>query len=154
WEMRGYLSEGRQHLRTALQRSGLPSSPERAQAMLGAARLAIHQGDLGEADNFAQESLERFRARGDARGMAAALFCLGEAAVAQGEFPAAGPLFAEGLAACRQSGWTQGSAIALVKLGAIDMALGETSRARPSLEEGRVLAETLGDAPTLALSLH
>ena len=42
----------------ALQPSSLPHAPERAQALLGAARLALHQGDLYEADTFAQEGEE------------------------------------------------------------------------------------------------
>jgi len=153
WEARGYLFEGRQHLRAALQASGPPDRPARAQALLGAARLALHQSDLDEADAFAQEGRERFRSGGDTRGVAAALLCLGEVAFARGQF-AAESLLAEGLEACRQSGWAQGSALALVKLGAAAMMLGEPSRARAPLEEGFALAETLGDAPTLALAFH
>jgi predicted ATPase/DNA-binding SARP family transcriptional activator len=153
WEARGYLFEGRQHLRATLQASGPPDTPARAQALLGAARLALHQSDLDEADAFAQEGRERFRSLGDTRGLAAALLCLGEVAFARGQF-AAEPLLAEGLEACRQSGWAQGSARALVKLGAAAIMLGEPSRARAPLEEGLALAERLGDAPTLALGFR
>jgi predicted ATPase len=154
WEARGHLSEGRQYLRAALQRSGADHGPERAQGVLGAARLALHQGDLHEADTFAQEGHEWFRSRGETRGVAMALLCRGEVAFARGQFGDAESLFAEGLAASRQSGWTQGSARALVKLGAVAMMLADTPRARAPLEEGLHLAETLGDAPTLALALY
>jgi predicted ATPase len=154
WETRGYLSEGRHHLRAALQRSVLPDSAQRAQALLGAARLAHQQFDLDEAESFGQESLAWFRARGDARGMAAALFYLGEAAGERGKRVAAECLFTEALAASRRAGWTQGMALILVRLGVVARNQGETARAQSSMEEGRALAEALGDAPTLALSFH
>jgi predicted ATPase len=154
WETRGYLSEGRHHLRAALKRSSLPDSAERAQALLGAARLAQHQFDLDEAETFGQESLERFRSLGDTRGMAAALLGLGEVAIERGDLTTAGSRLSEGLEASRQSGWTRGSAYMLVRLGGVAGILGENARARASVEEGRALAEALGDAPTLALAFH
>src|SRR5262249_42184820 len=147
-------SEGRNHLRTALQRSGLPNSAERGQALLGAARLAHMQFDLEEAESFGQESLEWFRARGDARGIAAPLLSLAEAAVVRDNPAAAECRPAGGLEASRQSGWTQGMALMHLWLGIVAYGRGDIARARSSLEEGRARAGALGDAPILAAAFH
>ena len=154
WEARGYLSEGRHHLRAALQQSGLPDAPERAQALLGAARLALHQGDLDEADTFAAGEPGAVPLAGRLPRDGSGSPLPGRGGLCQRPVRRPQALFAEGLEACRQSGWTQGSALALVKLGAVAMMLGELTRARSPLEEGLALAETLGDAPTLAFALY
>jgi predicted ATPase/DNA-binding SARP family transcriptional activator len=154
WETRGYLSEGRQYLRAALNRPGLPDSPERAQALLGAAQLAYHQFDLDEGDALARESWERFRALGDDRGIAAALLCLGDIALARGDRAGAGSLLTAGLASCRCSGWTDGTAFGLARLARVALDQGEWPRAWSLLEEGLAAAEAAHNVETMALSLN
>ncbi len=154
WEIRGYLTEGREYLQAALNRPDLPDSPERAQALLGAATLAFVHDDLEEVLVFGRESLERFRALGNPRGMAAALLCLGSASLANDDVVAARDLLAEGLECCRQCDWKQGSALAFVHLGAVAARERNTLLAQSQLEQGLTLAEAAGDAPTCALSLY
>src|SRR5262249_20530342 len=70
WEMRGYLTEGRAHLRTALSLTASSDSPLRTQALLGATNLAVSQCDVDEALTCGQACLEWFRGQKDPRGMA------------------------------------------------------------------------------------
>jgi tetratricopeptide (TPR) repeat protein len=149
WEMRGYHTEGREHLRVALSRPGpaCPDAPERAQLFLGAATLAFVQFDWQEARALGQESLERFRALEDPRGIASARLLLGDTSMERGEFAAARAQLAEGLEYCRQCGWTHGSALACVRLGRAVRHLGDSLQAPSFLEQGLKHVEALGDAP-------
>ena len=56
WERRGYFSEGRDRLRTALKGAPLPTV-ERIRALSAGAELAIDQGDLEDAGQLLDESL-------------------------------------------------------------------------------------------------
>lgn len=53
WQVRGYLSEGRQALDRLLPGDAGVSAPIRIQALLGAAFLASIQGDVNQSDQFA-----------------------------------------------------------------------------------------------------
>jgi tetratricopeptide (TPR) repeat protein len=154
WEMRGYHTEGREYLRAALDQATLPDAPERAQLSLGAATLAFVQAELGEALALGRESVARFRALEDPRGLAGALVLLGHVSLESGEVAAARALLAEGLEFCRQSGWTQGSARAFMCLGAAAEKQGDALLARSLFEQGLSLAEAVRDAPTAAFSLR
>jgi predicted ATPase/DNA-binding SARP family transcriptional activator len=149
WEIRGYLTEGRAHLRTALHRTG-SSSPLRTQALLGATTLALAQSDVDEALAFGQECLERFRMQEDTHGMAQALFCLGDAYLLRQDFARAVPLLTEALNYSRQTEWRTGILLGAMALGTIHMERREMSQSRSFLEEGVALAEALGNPRHLA----
>ena len=82
WDRRGYLSEGRERLQTALDASmiGVEPSPSlqraRAWALVGAAALAFDQGDHAVVGKFAEESTTLFRQLNDCHGLALALLRL------------------------------------------------------------------------------
>lgn len=154
WEMRGHFSEGRAHFRTALQDSTRAVSPERAQALLGAATLASLQFDGEESFRFAQESLELFRLLADSRGTAAALLCLGNVYLERRDLAAAKRALTEGLEHCRQCGWRAGIATARGYLGRVAYGEGDPAQAQVILEQGLAQAEALGDARLTAQLLH
>jgi predicted ATPase/DNA-binding winged helix-turn-helix (wHTH) protein len=73
WYFFGLYQEGRNWIEEALALDGGPPS-DVAAALSGAARLATYSGDLARADALAADSVARWRALGDARGLAFALF--------------------------------------------------------------------------------
>ncbi len=152
WEMHGSLSEGREVLRMALDRSPSSDEPERAQALLGAATLAFIQVDLSTALTFGQESLSLFRRQNDPRNLAAALILCGHACLESGAIPEAESYLLEALECSRQCDWVRGSALALMHLGLVAMQREEWEQARSLLDQG--VSEAADHAPTLALSLH
>jgi len=154
WEMRGYHTEGREHLRAALDRAEPQPASARARALLGAATLASVQFDVREAVRFGEESLERFRTQQDRGGIAAALLCLGNSCLEKRDLNGARLLLTEGLELCRQVGWREGIASALGYLGRAAFGEGDVSLSRKLLEEGLAQAETLGDAHRTAHLLH
>jgi tetratricopeptide (TPR) repeat protein len=154
WEMRGHYTEGREHLRVALELPGFADSPRRAQALLGAATLALFQGRFEEARELGRQTLERFRALGEERGMAASLLLLGHLYVLRNYGPTAQALLEEGSERCRQIGWTQGSATASVLLGLAARHQNELTLTRSLLEQGRAMAASVEDASVQALALH
>ena len=78
WYVRGHATEGRAQLRAllALADGTAPGAPHAA-ALLGAAQLALSQGDHDEAAALLSESVALYRATGDLWGTAAALLCAG-----------------------------------------------------------------------------
>ena len=75
WQMRGYLAEGAERLRSAL---GMPSGVEhpelRADALDAAAGLAYWRGDGQQSRTFYREEIELRQSLGDRRGLAEALY--------------------------------------------------------------------------------
>lgn len=150
WEIRGYLTEGRVHLRTALSLTVASDDRTRAQAQRGATILALAQGDIDEASAFGQECLERFRALEDRRGIASALLGLGEAHLVRQDLVRGIPLLQEALEHSRQSEWLTGTILITSLLGKVHLDHREMGLARAFMEEALALAETLGDPRMLA----
>jgi tetratricopeptide (TPR) repeat protein len=85
WDLRGNYSEGRDWLHRVLsaERQLLPAT--RSKALMGAATLAVIQGDLEEAATSAQEAAGLSRRSGDGAGLSHALQYLGFVACLSGE---------------------------------------------------------------------
>ncbi len=115
WYIRGYLSEGRRWLTTALA-SSPEASAAQTKALTGASVLSFIQGDYPQARAFAERNLALVRTLGDTRGIANALNNLGAMAVEQGDYAGAKPLLAENLQLRRTLGETWGIAAALNNL--------------------------------------
>jgi predicted ATPase/class 3 adenylate cyclase len=115
WYIRGYLSEGRRWLTTALESSTEPSAVQ-TKALVGASVLSFIQGDYSQARVFADRNLALVRELGDTRGIANALNNLGAMAVEQGDYAGAKPLLAENLQLRRGLGDNWGIAAALNNL--------------------------------------
>jgi non-specific serine/threonine protein kinase len=136
WAIRGHATEGRARLAELLT---LPEAerPTRvsAAAYRGAARLALNQGDLAAARALYEQSLARWRAVGDAAGVAGTLVGLGDVARARGDGAAARSLLTQGLAAGRAAGARDVVAAAHYYLGLFALQEGDYAAARRHLTE-------------------
>jgi serine/threonine-protein kinase PknK len=140
WSVHGHLTEGRQWLDAALERSRTAPAPVRATALGGAGALARLQGDLPAARGYFEELLRFGRETGDALQIGWASHGLGEVAQLQGDLPAARAYTEESLARGRE-----GKDDRLI--GGAMNALGEIAREEGAWAEARALYEQ-------ALALH
>ncbi|MFN8488111.1 MAG: tetratricopeptide repeat protein [Caldilineaceae bacterium] len=157
WEVRGYFGEGRTLLDRilALSPTRTPAhTVSRAKVLVGAGRLANHQGDYAAARNFYEESLVISRALEDQRGIAFVLNNLGLLAFDQGDYAAARNLQAESLTLFRQIGDKWGIAAVLNNLGLVAVEQGDYAAARSLHEESLTIKRALGDKQGIASSLN
>jgi predicted ATPase/DNA-binding CsgD family transcriptional regulator len=81
WFSRGYVSEGRRWLESAISRSGRAAPYARANVLNGAGWLATFQDDYGTAKILIEEGLALYRELGDKEGIASSIAYLGFVAV-------------------------------------------------------------------------
>jgi predicted ATPase/DNA-binding CsgD family transcriptional regulator len=81
WFARGYLSEGRRWLESAVSQSGRGAPHARAKALNGAGWLATFQDEYGAAKMMIEEGLALYRELGDKEGIASSIVYLGFVAV-------------------------------------------------------------------------
>ena len=81
WSMRGYLSEGRRWLESAISRSGPAATPAKAKVLNGAGWLAMLQDEYGPARALIEEGLALNRELGGKEDIASSLVILGSVAV-------------------------------------------------------------------------
>jgi predicted ATPase len=155
WEWKGYLTEGRSWLITALE---LPFEHEtersvlvaRARALSEAARLVDLQNNQQGAIELAEASITLCRQLDDARGLASALLHRGWAAHAQGDFDTAKCVYREGL--CRLSvevdPWLYGQL--LFHLGDAEGQSFNFEQMHACFERSKELFEQLGDRSAIA----
>jgi predicted ATPase len=144
WLVRGHLREGRAWLEAARARDGLPPAL-RAQALEGAERLALSQGDNEAMQRFAAEGLELYERLGDQRGMAQLLDRLATATANLGDTATSAALYDRSLALWRELGDERGLAVATTNIGCLAMMDGDLARAEALSREGLALYERIGD---------
>jgi len=145
WARRGYPSEGRAWLDAALALDAAEGA-ERAKALAVSGSLAVAAGDFARAEGLLDEALALYRALGDERGVARALFGQGELAFVAGDPAHAVACREEALALSRRTGDRWGVAMALYNLGGTGAILqGDTVRAEALLRESKELFDTQGD---------
>jgi predicted ATPase/DNA-binding CsgD family transcriptional regulator len=153
WEIRGYVSEGRQWLERILEISRRERSVVRAKALVGAGVLATLQDDFDQAEALCGEGLALYRELGDRQGSATALSSLGYAALMRGNYAVARAPLEEALALFREVGDAAGSIYALHRLASVLSSEGQYARAQALLEESLVLSREGGDVRGHALTL-
>jgi predicted ATPase/transcriptional regulator with XRE-family HTH domain len=153
WEVRGYVSEGRQWLNQALARSQSESPALRLQALQAAGQLALEQHDLPAAQSFFSESLAISQALPESPALAAVLYSLGRVAWLRRESREARTYYEAALARYREQGDRQGVARVLNGLGLVTMSAHELDDAARFLEESVALDEALGNHKGRARSL-
>ncbi|MFL5732413.1 MAG: tetratricopeptide repeat protein [Chloroflexia bacterium] len=173
WSVRGYATEGRSQLATALSHAteALPTpssasdpstqssvvSPQsslRAKALTAAANLAWTQGDYEASTASQREALAIYRQLGDEPGVAQALNNLGNVALDLGNFTEAQPLYEESLQIYRELNDKRGIAMALSNLGLVAYALREYDLASSLHAESLALRRDLGNKGGIANSLN
>ncbi len=158
WEMRGYISEGRQWLDDLLAQraeSSHPVAPEaRAIALRGAGILALGQGDLVRSAELCEESLALYTQMGDTMGTAGAFNSLGNARRELGDLDHAESLYEQGLALYRGLEDHLGVAVVLNNLGTMLLQRGDLTRAAELYEESLAIRRAADDARGIAYTLN
>ena len=103
WDLKGHLMEGRRLLDSALRGDDQPT-PARANALSGAADMALTSGDLVAGRRLAEEALELHRALGDDWGTAFSLLMFAYAVGQGGDWPGAQRLYDESAQRFRECG--------------------------------------------------
>ena len=118
WNLRGYLSEGREHVVAALERAGTAATAEgRARALYCAGGLAFLRGDYKDARGWLEESVKLWREIGNKRRLGYSLIILGMVALNEG-FPDEGRKYEEeSLSIFREVDDRWGLALSLNDLG-------------------------------------
>jgi tetratricopeptide (TPR) repeat protein len=153
WAQRGYWTEGRRYLTSALA-LGSDAHPERlVDAFWGAAVLAIWQGDIVEGEHWATRLLELSRTAGLRLGEAVGVHTLAMAAAVGGNRDRARTLFEESLVLAPgvDDGWLLSAA--LNNLGSVYLSEGDNERAIELFEESLAIGEARGDLDRRAREL-
>jgi predicted ATPase/class 3 adenylate cyclase/DNA-binding CsgD family transcriptional regulator len=145
WVVRGYLSEGRHFLESALTRSKEVTASVRAKALYAAGILATLQNDNVQAEAWGTESLALYVELGNKSRIPLSLYLLGLVAWKRGNLAAARSFLAEDLAISRELGHKGNIAWALSLLGRVVTEQGEYMKAHSSLEESLILFRESGD---------
>jgi len=145
WEVRGYLTEGREWLESALTKGAGMLSSARVKALNGAGILALVQGDFPRAVALGEESLNLSRTLGDKRGIASCLNILGLDACRLEKYDRAAQFGEESLALSREAGDRWGEAGARLTLGLVARGQGDYARASALLEDSVKQFQQLGD---------
>ena len=159
WEVRGYFSEGRQHLTALLARPGAASQAPnaaglRARALNSAGTLAYRQADYAAARTLHEESLNLWRSSGDAQGMALSLHSLANISYQTADWSAARDLYEKSLALRRESRDAPGISASLNNLAILAHRQGDHTTARTLLEESLALRRLQGDKRGISTVLH
>ncbi len=154
WYVHGRFTEGRLWLDQLLRDPGEVPLPVLADAVRGAAALAMQQMDLGPAAMWCDKSLDLFRRLGNTRGVADVLNARGNVARDQGDYARATALHEDSLALYRDLDDRQGIAVALNNLGATARYLGNFDRAAALCGESLALRRQMGDSRGMAWALH
>ncbi|HUG13861.1 MAG TPA: tetratricopeptide repeat protein [Thermomicrobiales bacterium] len=153
WSTRGYLTEGRRWLESALSASDDAPPAVRAEGLNAAGNLARDQGDHIYSAELHEAALALRRALGDRRGVAMSLNNIGTALADQGEYHLAALRYDEALAIFRELALEWEIAIALHNLGIAHGIRGEYEQAVSLLEEALALWDSLGESNSRARSL-
>ncbi len=156
WEIRGYLSEGRERIASVLSRPETKEKklkPLRAWALVQTGGLAFWQSDYPAARSAWEEALVIFQELGDRAGVARTLTDLGDIAREEGDYDMSVLLQKRALAVNRELGDIHGTAVSLVLLGWAEMRPGYFSQATTHMQEALALARQIESPNRIALAL-
>jgi predicted ATPase/class 3 adenylate cyclase/DNA-binding CsgD family transcriptional regulator len=153
WDARGHYEEGRKWCEGALEKGKRAVAP-RAKVLAGLGYLVNRQGDLGRAEEAAEEGLKLSKEAG-IKGVVVPdfLLILGDAAAMRGDHERAKELVEEGLVLSREAGDRRMIAWCLDTLANVLGSQGDYERAKELYEEGLVLSRELGGTETLSAFL-
>jgi predicted ATPase/class 3 adenylate cyclase len=153
WVALGYVSEARARLEVALAAAARVPAPVRAKVTYGLGRVALVQGEYGEAIPHLQASAALYRELGDTQGLVYSLADLAWIAAEQGEHERGRGLAAEAAGYARSAGDDVTLAAALHSLACAYLDEGDYRRAHGVFAESVALRRRLGDKRNLANSL-
>jgi predicted ATPase/DNA-binding CsgD family transcriptional regulator len=150
WNTRGYLSEGRNWLESALAQVDRTPSPELTRALSAAGIMAESQGDYGHAVTLHEEAMASANATCDTWGIAEACKNLGNIANDQGEFDKAHGHLRRALELNRSINNRRGIGMALANLGVTALYQGNLEVAEARLIECEPYIREIGDRQSLS----
>lgn len=153
WWVRGHLSEGRNFLERALNRSETVKPSLRAKALNATGMLAGLQGNYGQAERMCGESLALFRALEDIQGIASSLNFLGQVATWKSNYTLAYVLEEEALAIFRELDDKWGIASSLGTLATASFNQGDYAKTHTLAEESLAFSREIGNVEGIARSL-
>lgn len=154
WDRKGYLTEGRQRLMTALESAGAHAEVSlRASALRAIGGLSHRLGDLIQGEAALQEALGLSREHGDTYGETAALANLGELKGNQGDFETADALLKEALQQYREQGNRKREGEILGFLGYLAREQKDFATARALTEEALAIHRALGNRHGISWNL-
>lgn len=153
WFMRGYLTEGRQHVQAFYADADVPPGV-RASALAVGGLLAWRQGDYDLASTWCEESYALFERIDDTHGCASVLYVLGNIAQYRGDYPKAVRLYDESMARFEQARDDWGVGLVLRLLGQVALLQGDSGGAARRFEESLFLVRRVGDLWALARLLR
>lgn len=156
WQIRGFVSEGSEHLAALLAQTGPQDEPSgaRADALTSAGILAWQRNDLRAARDLLQEALRLRQALGDEKAAAAVLSNLAAVTHAEGDADAARNLLQQSLEVNRRLQDPYGIAAALVNLGWVALQQGDLDAAHRFSEESLSLWKQIGNRHAAAVALN
>jgi len=155
WEMREYLTEGRDRLGKLLKLAGAAAPTKaRARALFAAGVLAGEQGDYAAADEFIKEDLDIARQLRDTQGVAVSLNALAVFARDRGDLAVARSLFEESLVLWRELDDSKAVARCLSNLANVVKLQGDYARSRSLYAECLSIFKGLGDRTGVAWSMN
>jgi predicted ATPase/DNA-binding SARP family transcriptional activator len=153
WVMRGFLSEGREHLSAVLSRAGGARTVARAKALNAAGVLAQHQGDTAQARALYEEALAICRELGERKFAASALGNLGTLAYRTSDYALAWRHLEESTAIRRELGDCWGVANNLNVQAIVASYRGDLDLADRCYGESLALFREVGDRHNTAMLL-
>jgi predicted ATPase/DNA-binding SARP family transcriptional activator len=150
WDLRGHYSEGRRWLTRVLAADGDISSRARTRALMGAATLAVIQGDVARAVAACEEAATLSRESNDGAGLAHALQYLGFIAIYADEQDMAAALLDEAIESARaaEAEWEHGWA--LFFSSTLALAREEFDRSAELSRQSEAVLKPVGDQEALA----
>jgi DNA-binding CsgD family transcriptional regulator/tetratricopeptide (TPR) repeat protein len=154
WFARGYLSEGRRWLESAVSLAECATTLARAKALNGAGWLAAYQDEYGAAKAHIEEGLALYRELGDKEGIASSLAILGSvAAMGQREDIPVADLVDEAILLKPELKDRRTLAQLLVLEGRVALARGDLERSVELWEETLALYREARDALGIVMCL-
>ncbi|MFL5759897.1 MAG: tetratricopeptide repeat protein [Thermomicrobiales bacterium] len=154
WNVRGYLTEGREWLDRILALADRTPSRELTRVLSGAGMLAESQGDYDRARALHQESLATAKTIDDSWGVAQAINNLGNIAHDQGKYDEATDRHLQALSLFRELGDRRGIGMALANLGVLALYQGQNDLAAERFEEAAPVMREIGDLHSLSIVLN
>jgi len=154
WYLLGHWSEGRARLENAIARRKDASPSNLPKVLVGTARLAYRQGDLGRTKALCEQGLTLCRKLGDKSGTAQFLIWSAIVAIAEARHEEAAPLLEESLALCREIGDRWWAVEALAILGTLATLQGDYERASTFHTESLAVSRETGNTNNMTYALR
>ncbi|MDM7913975.1 MAG: tetratricopeptide repeat protein, partial [Candidatus Eisenbacteria bacterium] len=152
WYVRGWMSEGVEHVRALLASPTLPPG-SRARGLIAAANLEWARGDSVPARAHCEEALAMLQEIDDPAARAASLSMLGTIECDAGNYDRAVSLLEEGIELRRRAGVLAALTAPLLNLGVIHARRGDLDSAQRCYEEALAVARETEDRPSEGVCL-